>query len=447
MTNLEILALLHQKTDNLLEVYRDRKFASPHTVNIFWQCLGSYQHIKPSQKNYIIFDIDNISVEKVKLLFRNKFFTPNFYIYEYSHRKNCFTLQVFLLLETYKITENFIKKYKQFCLLFGADMQYQIKTGVHKNPAFAGYENIQIDEQKISIINKNHVGYIHARVHNFNDLFDKFERAKYFENLTNIENNLTNLDSIDAATNQQNLAVENNNLTIKIKAVAEVKIIKKSTKNKEIGIRNITLFNKTREIVYSMCDKNFDTILHLAKKFNAEFTTPLKDSEVKKTAQSIYKFISEKFNKNKVDPYSDFQRLRSIEVRKKSAISKIEMAILLLKRQNKNLSLSAIKKISHQNLQTIRNNFNSALLAAENYEKSIIQLEKKQEKRSQNEFKNLVSVVFNQPIRARKRRRKILVKPAPAAQVENLKINTDVRQIADLMPNFDTSCDFIFNNK
>lgn len=446
MTNLEILALLHQKPNNLIDVYRNRKFASPHSVNIDWSCLESYQHVKQFQRTYIMFDIDKIEIEKVKLLFRNKFFTPNFYIYEYSKKKQCYTLQVFLLLETYKITENFIKKYKKFCLLFGADMQYQIKTGVHKNPAFAGYENITIDEQKIKIINKNHVGFIHSRVHNFNDLFSKFECAKYFESLPSLENYLTDLNSIDDATNQQDVDLKDKNLTIKIKAVAEVKKFKKSTKNKEIGIRNITLFNKTREIVYSMCEKNLDTILHIAKKFNAEFTTPLKDSEVKKTAQSIYKFISEKFNKNKVDPYSDFQRLRSIEVRKKSAISKIEMAILLLKRQNKNVSLSAIKKISHQNLQTIRNNFNSALLAAEIYENSIIKLEKKQEKRSQNEFKKLVSGVFHKPIRARKRRRKILVKPAPAAQVENLKINTDVRKIEDLMPNFDNSCDFIFNN-
>ena len=447
MTNLEILALLHKKTDNLIDVFRDRKFASPHTVNIFWQCLGSYQHIKPSQKNYIIFDIDNISVEKVKLLFRNKFFTPNFYIYEYSRRKNCFTLQVFLLLETYKITENFIKKYKQFCLLFGSDIQYQIKTGIHKNPAFSGYENITLDEQNLKIINKNHVGFIHSRVHNFNDLFDKFERAKYFENLLSSDGDLTALNSIDDATNQQNVASKNKNLTIKIKAISEVQKNTAKKSSKEIGTRNINLFNKTRDIAYSMTDKSLETILHIAKKINAEFTTPLKDNEVKKTASSIYKFITENFGQIKNDPYSDQQRAKSIAVRKKSAVEKIEIAILLLKKQNKNVSLSAIKKISQQNLQTIRNNFNSALLAAENYENSIIKLEKKQEKRSQNEFKNLVNVVFNKPIRERKRNRKTLVKTAPATTVENLKINTDVRQIADLMPNFDNSCDFIFNNK
>lgn len=443
MTNLEILALLHKKTDNLIDVYRDRKFASPHAVNLAWRCLSSYQHIKQSQRNYIIFDIDNINVEKVKLFFKNKFFTPNFYIYEYSHRKNCFTLQVFLLLETYKITENFIKKYKKFCLLFGSDINYQCKTGIHKNPAFSGYENITIDEHKISIIHNTHVGYIHSRVHNFNDLFDKFERAKYFENLPNIENNLTALNSIDAATNQQNLAVENNNLTIKIKAMADVKPIKKSTKNKEIGTRNITLFNKTREIVYSLCDKSLDNILHIAKKINAEFKTPLKAAEVINTASSIYKFITEKFSKNKVDPYSDFQRLRSIEVRKKSAISKIEMAIIVLNRKNKNVSVSAIKKLTKQNITTIRDNFNAALLAANNYEKNKLKSELRQEKLAEQEFKKLVSGVFNKPIRKRKSRSKALVKPAPA---ENLKIDKKILGIEDLMPNFNTSCDFIFNN-
>ena len=136
--------------------------------------------------------------------------------------------------------------------------------------------------------------------------------------------------------------------------MADVKPIKKSTKNKEIGTRNITLFNKTREIVYSLCDKSLDNILHIAKKINSEFKTPLKAAEVINTASSIYKFITEKFNKNKVDPYSDFQRLRSIEVRKKSAISKIEMAIIVLKRKNKNVSVSAIKNLTNQNIHTIR---------------------------------------------------------------------------------------------
>ncbi len=333
MPNLEILALLHKKTNNLLEVFRERKFHSPHAVNLAWRCLSSYQHIKQSEQTYIMFDIDKIDVEKVKLLFRNKFFTPNFYIYEYSKKKQCYTLQVYILLDTYKITENFIKKYKQFCLLFGADMQYQIKTGVHKNPAFAGYENIQIDEQKIIIANKNHVGFIHSRVHNFNALFDKFEGAKYFENLPSLTNLESGNDAVDAP-NQPNPDFRDDKLTIKIKAIAEVKKSNTAKKsNKEIGTRNITVFNRTREIVYSMSDKSLETILHIAKKINSEFKTPLKDAEVKNTASSIYKFITENFNNAKSDPYSNPQRAKSIEVRKKSAVEKIEMAILLLKRK------------------------------------------------------------------------------------------------------------------
>ena len=444
MTNLEILALLHKKTDNLIDVYRDRKFASPHAVNRAWRCIESYQHIKQSQRNYIMFDIDKIEVEKVKLLFKNKFFTPNFYIYEYSHRKNCFTLQVFLLLETYKITENFIKKYKKFCLLFGSDINYQCKTGIHKNPAFSGYENITIDEHKISIIHNTHVGYIHSRVHNFNDLFDKFERANFFENLPSLTNLESSNDAVDAP-NQPNPDFRDDKLNIKIKAIAEVK---KSTtakpSNKEIGTRNITVFNRTREIVYSMSDKSLETILHIARKFNSEFKTPLKNAEIKHIALSIYKFITENFNNAKSDPYSEPQRAKSIEVRKKSAISKIEMAIIVLKRKNKNVSVSAIKKLTNQNIHTIRDNFNVALLAAENYEKNKLKSEQKQEKRSRAEFKKMVSVVFNKPIRKRKSRSKDLVKPAP---IENLEVNKVVVQGIDcLMPKFDTSCDFIFNN-
>ena len=161
------------------------------------------------------------------------------------------------------------------------------------------------------------------------------------------------------------------------------------------------------------------------------------------TASSIYKFITEKFNKNKVDPYSDFQRLRSIEVRKKSAISKIEMAIIVLKRKNKNVSVSAIKNLTNQNIHTIRDNFNVALLAAESYEKNKLKSELRQEKLAEQEFKKLVSGVFNKPIRKRKSRSKALVKPAPA---ENLQIDKKALGVDDLMPNFNTSCDFIFNN-
>ena len=442
MTNLEVLALLHQKPNNLIDVFRERKFHSPHSVNINWRCIEKYQHIKQSQRSYVMFDIDKINVEKVKLLFKNKFFTPNFYIYEYSKKKQCCTLQVFILLDTYKITENFIKKYKKFCLLFSADLNYQIKPGVHKNPAFAGYENIQIDEQKISIINKNHVGYIHARVHNFNDLFDKFERAKYFENLPSLTNLESSNDAVDAP-NQPNPDFRDDKLNIKIKAITEVK---KSTtaKKSEIGTRNITVFNRTREIVYSMSDKSLETILHIAKKFNSQFKTPLKPAEVKHIALSIYKFITENFNNAKSDPYSDPQRGKSIEVRKKSAISKIEMAIIVLKRKNKNVSVSAIKKLTNQNIHTIRDNFNVALLAAESYEKNKLKSELRQEKLAKQEFKKLVSGVFNKPLRKRKSRSKDLVKPAP---IENLEINkVVVRGIDYLMPNFDTSCDFIFNN-
>jgi hypothetical protein len=60
---------------------------------------------------------------------------------------------------------------------------------------------------------------------------------------------------------------------------------------------------------------------------------------------------------------------------------------------------------------------------------------------AKQEFKKLVSGVFNKPIR--KRRRKILVKPAPA---ENLQIDKKALGVDDLMPNFNTSCDFIFSN-
>lgn len=193
-----------------------------------------------------------------------------------------------------------------------------------------------------------------------------------------------------------------------------------------------------------MLDQSMETILHIAHKINTEFNKPLKNTEVNATAKSIYKFITEKFGKTKVDPYSALQRAKSIEVRKNEAIEKMKFAIISLMRANKNITFSAIKTKTKQNINTIKNNFAEAYKQANDYEVGYAKRQAQQEKRSQKEFKKLCKTLLNKPIRTRNKRVNIK-KEVYAKMAITPTIATSIP--SDLMPNFDTSCDFIFNNE
>ncbi len=394
-----------------------------------------------------MFDIDNIQIDKVNFLFNNDFFTPNFYVYEYSKNKKCYTLQVFVLLSHNFIADKIKGIYKKMCLLFGADTQYQIKTGIHKNPSF--YNIISIDELNIKIPSKNHCGYIHNRKYNLDTIESHLADFGYFDNLPEVDyiedydNFLTGLDMPDNE-DKPDLSFSYEKMTVKIKPVSDSKKQTKKSNDKEIGTRNITLFEKTRLIAYSMSDHSFETILHIANKVNSEFNKPLKQSEVKATAKSIYQFIINSFGKGKVDPYSINQRAKSAEVRKASAIEKMKFAIISLIRANKNITFSAIKTKTKQNINTIKNNFAEAYKQAQDYEVGYAKRQAQQEKRSQKEFKKLCKTLLNKPIRTRKKR--VNIKKEVHAKMAITPIVATSIPI-DLMPNFDTSCDFIFNNR
>jgi hypothetical protein len=326
--------------------YQDRNFGSEHLLNVNFNSFNKYQHIKikarNNKKNYLMFDIDNIDIQKVDLLFNNDFIKPNFYIYEYSKKKKCYTLQVFLLFNNeIIINDKLIEKYKKLCLLFGADTQYQIKTGIHKNPDF--YSKITVDIDNIQMEKSDHTGFIHNNKYdNFNNLYNNFEFCGYFENLHE----------------------EQKNIEVKIKHVEEVKTKKSIKKNKENGTRNITLFNETRLIAYSISDKSYDNILHIANKINNNFSNPLNKSEVNKTVKSIYKFINVEFSTKRVDPYSDNQRAKSIKTRSTNALVKVVDAIVKLLDNNKNITASAIKKLSNQKIETIKKCIDKATVIA-----------------------------------------------------------------------------------
>lgn len=329
--------------------YKNREFAKEFILEKHYKCLKNYQHIKQNSKTYLIFDIDKIDISKVSILFNNNAFVPNFYIYEYSKNKKCFTLQIFILLDKAFRSDNIIKKYKQLCILFSADLNYQIKTGIHKNPA--AYEIIDIDENNIKIVNKNQCGFIHSRTHNFDNLVKNLE---FFYDLDNLE-------LAEKEENEPKLE------TITIKEISSDVVIKKTTSNqakektKEIGTRNITLFNKTREIAYSIDDKSIENIIHIAKRINSEFKTKLSDKEVIKTAKSIAMFIAKNFNFEKLDPFSDFQRQLSAKTRAASAYNKITNAIRQLEGENKEITKTAVFRITKQDKRTITKFFNSCL--------------------------------------------------------------------------------------
>lgn len=444
--NINLLHLLY--ADNAdISAYKERKFANEYIIKANYKCVNNYNHIKQSSRQYLMFDIDKIQLDKINLLFNNDFFTPNFYIYDYSKNKQCYTLQVFLLLD-HKFNPDKIKDtYKKLCLLFGADTQYQIKTGIHKNPAY--YELININELDIKIPSKNHIGYIHNRRYNLQDSVDNLEYFGYLDNLANVDyiddhdNFFTAFDSLDNEIQTDITNETSQKITVKVKAVSEVKKSGKKKSNKEIGTRNSTLFEKTRLIAYGMSDQSLDVILHIANKVNSEFINPLKDNEVKKVAKSIYSFITNKFGKTKSDPFSTNQRAKSIEVRKNEAIYKIKMAIISLQRTSKNITFSAIKTKTKQNINTIKNNFSAAMKQAEECNKKVAQKQIKEEKRAKKEYRDLCKKIFNKPIRTRSKKRS--TRSVEPDKLMGVKYHSEIIP-DDLMLNFDTSCDFIFNN-
>ena len=442
MDQVNLLNLLYADQE-VIAAYKNRNFAYVNKVNNGSKYANTYNHIKQKNRTYIMLDIDNISKDKVDLLFNNDFFTPNFYIYEYSKNKQCYTLQVFILLNhNFNPDSQALKdNYKKLCLLFGGDTQYQVKTGIHKNPMY--YEILPINELSINIPNKNHCGYIHNRRYNLKDIMGHLCYFGYLDNLVNLEYLYDTDNFFGAFEGLDDTYWDNAKCAIKIGAISEVKKAKKTT-NKDTGFRNIELFERTRLITYSMSDQSIKTILHIAHRINSEFNKPLKNAEVNATAKSIYKFITEKFNKAKVDPYSAFQRAKSAEVRNLGAIDKMKMAIIILLRNGKNITPSAIKKRTNQNINTIKNNLDIAYKLAKEYVDSYAKRQARQEKRAKKEFRELFKKSFNKPIRTRSKKTKSTLQKEYVNITAN-PVNASIPN--DLMPSFDTSCDFIFNNR
>lgn len=321
-----------------LTVYKNRVFGNEFEIELGYECIINYQHIKKLSNNYLVLDIDNIDPEKWGMLLNSAHFEPNFYIKEFSKNKQQYTIQAFILLDSaYTPTDSFITKYKQLCYLFNADMYYQIKVGIHKIPF------------------SDKTTYIHNRKINFNANFEALEQLGFITDIATIKT---------IVSEQQNIMVEENkeNVIVKVAAARDVKKVVKN--NKQTGLRNVTLFDRTREIAYRVSDKSYDNILHIAKSINAKFITPLKIVEVKKIAKSIFQFVAKNFTNIKVDPYSDIQRAKSIDTRILNTLEITAKAILELKKEKKELTITAVKKLTKQNHQTVKKHFEQAKIVA-----------------------------------------------------------------------------------
>lgn len=65
-----LLSLLYAENAEI-SAYRERNFHCLHLIQSHYQCINTYNHIKQKTRNYLMFDIDNIRIDKVNLLFNN----------------------------------------------------------------------------------------------------------------------------------------------------------------------------------------------------------------------------------------------------------------------------------------------------------------------------------------------------------------------------------------
>lgn len=108
----------------------------------------NYKHIRlagEQKRSYLVFDIDCIQYDKIAILFNKNLTNPSFFIFERSPKKNVDTLQVFFEVKEFNPQSKLIKRYYAYLSrLIGADPNYKLSTGVHKNPDFCRFYNREI---------------------------------------------------------------------------------------------------------------------------------------------------------------------------------------------------------------------------------------------------------------------------------------------------------------
>ncbi len=70
MDQSNLLSLLYAENAEI-SAYRERNFGCLHLIQPHYSCANTYNHIKQKTRNYLMFDIDNIQIDKVNFLFNN----------------------------------------------------------------------------------------------------------------------------------------------------------------------------------------------------------------------------------------------------------------------------------------------------------------------------------------------------------------------------------------
>ena len=321
---------IHTKT---ISAYKNRNFSKAYKQA---QCyaLQGFQHIKRPQKaGYIVFDIDTIDINVFNNVFYNNFsLLPNAYICEFSQLKQCYTLQLFYKTNA-KIDDNFITIYKKLCAWFGADMQYQLKTGIHKNFMAEKLHYINQSDFNIKLLKLDYIAHIHN---------ETIESRKFSDVVHNLElfNELPNPSPTPQPQTAQKPAKHATNAF--------------TTTSATVGNRNIFLFDKVRFYAYETNNKTLANISDYANRINSKLAQPLPPAEVKATARSVYKYVNNKTTTKKTAIFTAEQAEKGRQTHSLQAIRKTTRAILQLQKLNKNVTFTAIKKITGQKIETIK---------------------------------------------------------------------------------------------
>ena len=325
---------IHTKT---ISAYKNRNFAKAYKTPQSYALQG-FQHIKRPQKaGYIVFDIDKIDKRVFDNVFYNNFsLLPNAYICEFSQIKQCYTLQLFYKTNV-KINDDFINNvYKKLCAWFGADLQYQLKTGIHKNFCAENLQYVNQSDFNIKLLKANYIARIHDETIDSRKFADTVHNLELFNELPSPSPTLTHKTAQTPAKHATNAF---------------------TTTSATVGNRNIFLFDKVRFYAYETAIKTLANISDYANRINSKLATPLPQAEVKATARSVYKYVNgiDKTTSKKAHAFFTAEQAeKGRQSQQLQAIRTITRAILQLKKTGKNITLSAIKKITKQNINTIK---------------------------------------------------------------------------------------------
>ena len=122
------------------------------------------------------------------------------------------------------------------------------------------------------------------------------------------------------------------------------------------------------------------------------------DCEILATAKSIFNYVNNAEIKPALSKYTAKDRQKSIETRQQKAEHKIIDAIAILRTENKQITTTAIKKLTNQKLETIK----KYLEKQENLQFTIMAVIEKSEQKTSNYNLQIIKendiILYNQII-------------------------------------------------